>query len=119
MARAKTSPAARLEALKRVKARLRRFAKGETLSAAPMAEFLGVTWPTLRDWCNDFPALEASGAFVRGGNGIEWVFRPREMHRGLTAEFDAQIKAGRKRTARVRSMVAGSSGVVWSSGGWR
>lgn len=109
MARAKTSPTARLEALRRVKPRLRRFKKDETLSARPMAEFIGVTWPVLRQWCDEFPALEETGAFVRGGNGVEWVFRPREMVAGLTAEFDALVRTGREKAARVRRMVAGAN----------
>lgn len=109
MARAKTSPAARLEALKRVKPRLRRFKKDETLSAQPMAEFIGVTWKVLRQWCDEYPTLESEGAFVRGGNGVEWVFSPRPTIAGLIAEFDAQVKAARERAARVRRMVAGAS----------
>lgn len=107
MARAKTSPAARLEALQRVKPRLRRFKRDETLTAKPMSELLGVTWPVLRGWCDEFNALEANGAYVRGGNGIEWVFRPRETVSGLIAEFKAEIEAGRAKASRLKRQVAG------------
>lgn len=67
------------------------------LSFKPMQELLAVSRPVLTGWCSDIDGFEASGAFVRGGNGIEWEFNPRKTvayllkhHRGVIARQTAK-----------------------------
>lgn len=102
MARPKTSFDARLAHLKKAKARAAKVRVGKTLSADPMSKLLGVTWQTLRGWCDELDGFEASGCYVRGGNGIEWEF---DAHKTLDfllawfqARIDAQHKSGRSLT---------------------
>lgn len=109
MPRSPTSPAVRLDRLRKAKDRLGDLKRGETLSAKPMAEFLGVTWKVLREWCDEIPELEDKGAFVRGGNGIEWVFKPRPMITGLIKHFEAMVKDRTEKARRVKKLVGGDA----------
>lgn len=93
MARPSIPYEVRLQRLEAAKARFKR-AKGRkpsTLTAEPMAEALGVSWQTLRSWCNDIDAFEASKCFERGGNGIEWKFRVEKTFDFLTGHFRSMI----------------------------
>jgi len=94
------SLSARLRQLEAAKARAAKLPKKQRLSFGPMRELLNVTVPVLRGWCNDIDGFEASGCFVRGGNGIEWDFEPRKtidyLIRHFKAEVEAQSKRGRK-----------------------
>lgn len=89
---------ARIEGLVTAKARIDALPDGEKLSSKPMADILSVSWPTLRGWC-EFPAL--TGAFVRGGNGIEWEFDPRKTVDALLEHFRADMAQRQERNARV------------------
>jgi hypothetical protein len=64
-----------------------------------------VTRPSLRGWCNDIDGFEGSGAFVRGGNGIEWAFNPRKTVAYLLKHFRGraadQAASSRKLTKAV------------------
>lgn len=60
------------------------------MPSKPMCEVLSVNWTTLKDWCDDLPGFEESGAFIRGGNGIEWQFQPRKTVDWLLKHFRAQ-----------------------------
>lgn len=109
MARSATNPAARLRDLAVAKERTKALKRGETLTAAPMADLLRVSWPVLRTWCDDVPELAQSDAFSRGGNGIEWSFDPRKTVAALSRHFGAKQEAGRKRARRIKAMVAGDA----------
>lgn len=62
----------------------------ETLSAQPMADMLGVSWPTLRAWTR-LPDIAASDAFVVGSHGIEWEFKPLATVDALLAHFRGEL----------------------------
>lgn len=81
--------------------------RGTVLTAAPMAELVGVSWPVLRDWCETIPGFDGADAFVRGGNGIEWEFKPGATIGVLTKHFTALQAAGAKRTKRMKEIVGG------------
>lgn len=87
MARPATNPSARLARLDAARAKIAALKRGETLSAIPMAKVLGVGWPALREWCDTLPGFAESGAFVAGGNGVEYAFRPKKTLDFLTKHF--------------------------------
>lgn len=109
MARPATSPAARLRRLDAAKAKAAKLKRGTVLSASPMAELLGVSWPTLRDWCDDVPGFAESGVFTRGGNGVEWEFQPGRTIAFLSGHFKREQAASAKRARRVRQAVGGKA----------
>lgn len=94
------SIAARIEALEAAKRRIEALEHAENLSSKPMHELLGVSWPTLRGWC-DFREFDESGAFVRGGNGIEWSFDPQKTIATLLAHFNNELDQRQDRNRRV------------------
>lgn len=105
MARAASNIEVHLRRLATAKPRIAKLKRGELLSSMPMAEMLGVRWPALRDWCGDIEGFEASGAFQRGGNGVEWQFDPRKVHAFLTKHFELQLKReGRQSRQRTKSV---------------
>jgi hypothetical protein len=76
MSKAVTDLSARIRKLELAEARAKALPRAAVLSSKPMSELLGVSWVTLRGYCDEIDGFEASGSFVRGGNGIEWVFKP-------------------------------------------
>lgn len=108
MARPQTSPAARLRALKAAKDKLPPLKRGETLSMRPMAEVLRVSPKALTAWCDDIPGFEESGVFVRGGNGIEYAFKPRRTIDWLIKHFEKEVQAAAAKSRRTRKIVAGN-----------
>lgn len=110
MAGKTASPAVRLRKLKAALPKAQAAGKGgKRLSAEPMREMLGVSWPVLREWCNDIPGFEESQAFTRGGNGIEWSFKPVATVRFLINHFEQVEKAKREEAKRVRKIIAGDT----------
>lgn len=105
MARPSSSLTARIRQLEAAKGRAAKLKRGERLSAKPMAELLGVTWIALRDWCNEIDGFEASGAFVRGGNGIEWDFEPRKTVAFLLKHFSDRVQAQARRSRAITKAV--------------
>ena len=93
------SISARIEALEAAERRISAIDEVK-LSSKPMAELLSVTWPTLRGWC-DLPVFTDRGAFVRGGNGIEWEFNPRKTVDALLAHFRGELGKRQDRNRRV------------------
>lgn len=93
------SISARIEALEAAERRIS-LSEEPKLSSKPMAEALSVTWPTLRSWC-DLPAFDEAGAFVRGGNGIEWEFNPAKTVSTLLAHFRGEMARRQDRNRRV------------------
>jgi hypothetical protein len=72
------------------------------ISARPMQQLLGVSWPILRDWCNELPGFDTAGAFVRGAQGNKWEFRPVQTVWFLLRYFQALEKAGAVKARDVR-----------------
>lgn len=114
MARAASNTGVHLRRLATAKPRIAKLKRGEVLSSMPMAEILSVRWPALRDWCDGIEGFEASGAFVRGGNGVEWKFYPRKVHAFLTAHFSKE--AARDNRATKRSFRAAGADVETEMG---
>ena len=94
-----TDTAGRLERLNRALERAKQLPDDTILDAKPMADMIGFSWVTLRDWCDNIAALDGSTAFVRGGNGIKWQFHPMAMVAALIESFrgDAEKSANRNR----------------------
>jgi hypothetical protein len=88
MAYKSASPQVRLAKLRAARPRCFAKPRGTLLQANPMAELLGVNWATLRKWCNGLPGFEDSGAFGRGGNGIDYEFCPVRTVVFLTEHFE-------------------------------
>ena len=108
MARPKTGPREWLKRLEKAEPKAREAGKGgRKLSAEPMSELLGVTWVTLRGLANDNPAFEDSGAFIRGGNGVEWEFKPIATVKWLQEHFAAVEKVRVDAARRQRKLVGG------------
>ncbi len=104
MARQTTSPSVRLRKLAAVTPRVIELPYGTILKLRDMAAMLGVSTPTLRGWCDTFPAFEESGAFERGAEGIEYEFCPVRTIWFLTNHFRGQVRSdqsGIKRLARL------------------
>lgn len=101
------SLSARLRQLEAAKARAAKLPKKQRLSFGPMRELLNVTVPVLRGWCNEIDGFEASGCFVRGGNGIEWDFEPRKTIDFLIRHFKSQVAKEQDRVRAIRKAVGG------------
>lgn len=105
MAKQASNLTARIRRLEAAKARADKMPARQVLSFKPMADLLGVTRPTLTGWADDIDGFETSGAFVRGGNGIEWEFNPRKTVSYLLKHFrgnaDRQAKKSRELTKAV------------------
>jgi hypothetical protein len=100
-----TSARARLRSLEKAKERVKALKRGETMTAQPMAKFLGVSWPVLRGWCDEIDGFEQSGAFERGTNGIEYTFHPRKVVTVLIKHFSGLAKSDDdKRAALTRAV---------------
>lgn len=95
------STSARIEALEAAKRRIEALDDEASRTSKPMAELLGVTWNTLRGWCNTIASFEGSSAFVRGGNGIEWEFHPGKTVDALLDHFRSEIAKRQDRNRRV------------------
>lgn len=112
MAAPKSSLTGRLQKLEAAQARADKVKRGTRYSAKPMAEMLGVTWTSLKDWCEEIAKLESSGAVVRGGNGVEWSFEPKRTVRILIEHF----KGAQDRQAKKSREIAASVGVTLPTG---
>lgn len=105
MARPATNLSARLAKLAQAKARAEKLPVRATLTSKPMSEMIGVTWNVLRDWCSDIEGFETSGAFIRGGNGIEWAFKPRKTVAFLAKHFETRKTAQAKKSRAITKAV--------------
>ena len=112
MARTQEDPASRIRILESAKARTRKLKRGATLSAQPMSELAGVSWPTLRGYCNDLDGFEASGAFRRGAEGIAWTFDPRKTIAFLLKHFRGIQRENVAETKRVKAVVGGGGSAL-------
>lgn len=108
MGRPGASLNARLTKIEAAKQRAKRFKREERLAAKPMSELLGVSWVTLRDWCDEIGELENSGAVIRGGNGIEWAFDPRRTIAIIQKVMQTRL-AGQARKSRAITSAIGVS----------
>lgn len=109
MARPAQNPSVWLRKLETAKIKAASLKRGETLSAKPMAEMLGISWQTLKDWCDAIPGFAESGAFDPGGNGIEWTFRPGKTIAFLVKHYEAERARSARKAKRVRKIVGASA----------
>ncbi len=100
-----TSPAKRVEALGRARLRAKKLKRGETLTARPMAKLIGVSWVTLRGWCNDIAGFAESDAFEGGAQGVDYVFKPLKTIDFLTKHFKAERDRRIQETRRLAQLV--------------
>jgi hypothetical protein len=105
MAKAGNSLAARLRNLESALERAKKVKRGAVMSAEPMRELLRVSWPTLRQWCRDIPGFAESGAFVGGGNGVDYEFKPVATVKFLLKHFRAEQDARLAKAREVRRLV--------------
>lgn len=107
MGRPATKANVRLRELEKAKAKIMALPRGELLTSEPMAQVLGVRWPTLREWCRDIEGFEASGAFQGGANGIAYEFCPVRTVWFLIEHFRAVGEKAREKADRLGAMVLG------------
>lgn len=116
MARSTTNLTARIKRLEVAKARADALSAKTILSFKPMAELLGVSRQVLTGWADEVKGFEESGAFKRGGNGIEWEFRPRRTVDFLLKHFrkaaDGQARKSRELTKSIGVSLAEDDGDV-------
>ena len=101
MAKSAPNLTARIRRLEAAKARADKLPARQVLTFKPMAELLGVSRPVLTGWADDVEGFEESGAFERGGNGIEWQFKPRKTVDFLLKHFRKQAE---KQSAKSREL---------------
>lgn len=109
MARPSASEEARIRKLRA--ALDRAIAQGlvaEVLKFKPMCDLLGVNRTTLREWCDE-PDVSESGAFIAGGNGIEYQFNPIATIWVLIRFWERKLEKRIRDNTRMREMVAGDS----------
>lgn len=107
MAKRGNSLSARLAKLETALAKAKKLKRGSKVTFEPMMQLLGVSRPVLRDWCTEIPGFEESGAFVRGGNGIEWEFNPVKSIRFLIGHFKAEQAKRVDKAKRLRKAIGG------------
>lgn len=101
MAAASTSDNLRLKRLETAREKAVKLPRGTILGAKPMADLIAVRWPTLRDWCDEIDALETKGAMVRGGNGVDYEFKPLKAIDVLIKHFGARVAAQRQKNRKI------------------
>ncbi len=101
MAANTTSLSARIRALEAAQKRAAALPRKARLSFVPMMELIGVSRPVLRDWCREIEGFAESGAFVMGGNGIEWDFDPRKTVAFLLKHFRGVVADQGKRSRSI------------------
>lgn len=107
MGRPSTRYTARLDRLKSAKRQLASIPRGELLSSIPMAKVLGVAWKSLREWCDEIDGFEASGAFQRGSNGVQYEFCPVRTVWFLIDHFQALAEAERVKAEGLAEIAMG------------
>lgn len=98
-----TSDRIKLNRLNAAKIKSQALKRGQILDAKPMAELVGVNWPTLRDWVDAAPELETKGAVKRGGNGVQWEFKPLRTIDLLIKRFETSVARQADRNRKVRA----------------
>lgn len=105
MARPSTNASVRLNRLEAAIPKVAALKRGEALSAGPMTKLLGVSWPTLREWCDALPGFAESKAFVAGGNGVEYQFHAKRTLDWLLKHFRKSIERQTKASRRLERSV--------------
>ncbi len=109
MARPAASEEARIRKLREALRRAHdRGMLGETLGQSAMLKLLGVQAATLREWLDD-PEVDASLAFNRGGNGVEYEFNPIATIWVLIRYFERLAAEKAAKNRKIREMVAGDA----------
>ncbi|MBK6800349.1 MAG: hypothetical protein IPG83_02360 [Novosphingobium sp.] len=101
MAKSATNLTARIRRLEAAKVRADKLPARQVLTFKPMSDLLGVSRQVLTGWADEIDGFETSGAFERGGNGIEWQFKPRKTVAFLLKHFR---KAADKQSAKSREL---------------
>ena len=99
------SPAARAERLEKTDKPKAQKLSRKKLSAEPMAQLLGVSWPTLRKWTRDIPGFEASKAFSGGERGMAYQFWPVGTVNFLIKHFRREAQKRSAATKKVREVI--------------
>lgn len=105
MARPSTPPAERLRELNKALEKAKKLPRKTTLTAKPMCELLGVSWPTLLKWCDEIPGFATSNAFTRGAQGIEWTFRPVATITAIVKHYTAQVAQSKLKADRLNKTI--------------
>lgn len=100
-----TDTGGRIKRLEQALERARDLPKDAVLESNPMRELIGYSWVQLRNWCNDYPQIEATGAFIRGGNGVAWQFKPLATIEALLAQFRSEVEQNNRRNRRLQTAV--------------
>lgn len=100
-----TNTSGRIKRLEHALEQARKLPKKTVLESNPMRELLGYSWVQLRSWCDDYPHIEASGAFIRGGNGVAWQFKPLATVEALLAQFRSETEQNNRRNRRLQQAV--------------
>lgn len=95
----------RLRKLEAALERAKKLARGTVLDAQPMAQLLGFSWVTLREWVDDHPQLEQPGLMIRGGQGVNWEFKPAAFIKALIGVFTAEAEQRREHNREVQRKV--------------
>jgi hypothetical protein len=94
-----------IERLRLALERAKLLAEDAVFESQPMSELVGFSWPTVRKWCDTYPALEASGVFVRGGNGVKWQFHPVGFIQSLIDQFSSEAVERGERNRKLQQQI--------------
>lgn len=78
---------------------------GTILESQPMSELMGFSWPTIRKWCDTYPAIERPELFTRGGNGVKWQFQPIPFINALLGQFAAEADKRGEQNRKLQQQV--------------
>lgn len=107
------SIAGRLESLNLALKRARDMDDDIRLEAEPMRQLIGVSWPSLRSWCDEISLFfedKNNDCFVRGGQGVSWQFNPVRTIEVLIEHFEQEMKSRNTRSEKIQKSVGVSSG---------
>jgi hypothetical protein len=72
---------------------------------AEMTGLIGCSWPTLRDWIDQNPAIERPEFMTRGGNGVRWQFIVRPFLGALLEIFRKEAESKTAANAELRRKI--------------
>lgn len=96
---------ARIAGLERALERAKGLPEDTILDSQPMAKLVGVGWPSLRDWFDNFPIFDSTDCFVRGDRGIAWAIKPLPTVEKLLEHFRSEREARASRNREVAKQI--------------
>lgn len=96
---------ARLAKLQAAQAKAAKLPKGTVLDATPMAELMGLSWPTIRGFVDKIPSLSSQGHVKPGGRGLKWEFKAAAFIGALIAHFTREAEASARRNRDLQRRV--------------